>query len=160
MDISECIMRNLKNHRGYIRMNIKKFRGTRTCGGGTHKNRRGAGNRGGRGKCGACKHHAVRAFLRGYAYGKHGFTRPQKVISGTNTVNIGELDGRVPELLRTGVAEQKDGVVHIDAGRLGINKILGTGKVNQSMTVTAPAFSATAIAKIESAGGTAVIPSE
>ena len=141
-------------------MNIKKFRGTRTCGGGTHKNRRGAGNRGGRGKCGACKHHAVRAFLRGYAYGKHGFTRPQKVISGTNTVNIGELDGRVPELLRTGVAEQKDGVVHIDAGRLGINKILGTGKVNQSMTVTAPAFSATAIAKIESAGGTAVIPSE
>ncbi|MDY6959120.1 MAG: 50S ribosomal protein L15, partial [Halobacteriota archaeon] len=25
---------------------VKKFRGTRTCGGGTHKNRRGAGNRG------------------------------------------------------------------------------------------------------------------
>jgi large subunit ribosomal protein L15 len=141
-------------------MNTKKFRGTRTCGGGTHKNRRGAGNRGGRGKCGACKHHAVRAFLRGYTYGKHGFKRPQKVISGTNTVNIGELDGRVPELLRTGVAEQKDGVVHIDAGRLGINKVLGTGKVNQSMMVTAPAFSATAITKIESAGGTAVIPSE
>ncbi|HIE30803.1 MAG TPA: 50S ribosomal protein L15 [Methanosarcinales archaeon] len=141
-------------------MNIKKFRGSRTCGGGTHKNRRGAGNRGGRGKCGACKHHAVRAFLRGYTYGKHGFTRPQKVISGTNTVNIGEIDGRVPELLRTGVAEQKDGVVHIDAVRLGINKILGTGKVNQSMMITAPAFSATAIAKIESAGGTAVIPSE
>jgi len=141
-------------------MNAKKFRGSRTCGGGTHKNRRGAGNRGGRGKCGACKHHAVRAFLRGYAYGKHGFTRPQKVISGTNAVNIGELDGMVPELLRTGAAEQKDSVVHIDASRLGINKILGTGRVNQSMTITAPAFSATAITKIENAGGTAVIPSE
>ena len=141
-------------------MNAKKFRGSRTCGGGTHKNRRGAGNRGGRGKSGACKHHAVRAFLRGYAYGKHGFTRPQKVISGTNTVNIGELDGMIPELLRTGAAEQKDSVVHIDAGRLGINKILGTGRVNQSLTITAPAFSATAITKIENAGGTAVIPSE
>jgi ribosomal protein L15 len=47
-----------------------------------------------------------------------------------------------------------------NTGRLGINKILGTGRVNQSMTITAPAFSATAITKIENAGGTAVIPSE
>jgi len=29
-----------------------KYRGSRTCGGGTHKNRRGAGNRGGKGRAG------------------------------------------------------------------------------------------------------------
>lgn len=135
-------------------MNIKKFRGSRTCGGGTHKNRRGAGNRGGRGKCGACKHHAVRALLRGYTYGKHGFKRPQKVIFGTETINIGELDAMVPELLRTGIAEEKDDVVHIDADRLGVGKVLGAGRVNRVLNVSAPAFSATAISKIENAGGT------
>ena len=50
-------------------MDIKKFRGSRTCGGGTHKNRRGAGNRGGRGKAGGRKHHFVRATMRGNSNG-------------------------------------------------------------------------------------------
>lgn len=137
-------------------MDIKKFRGSRTCGGGTHKNRRGAGNRGGRGKCGAGKHHATRALMLGYTYGKHGFTRPQKAIVSTKTINIGELDAKVPELLRTGFAEQKDDAVHIDADRLGIDKVLGAGRVNRALVVSAQAFSANAISKIESTGGTAV----
>ncbi|MDD1668181.1 MAG: 50S ribosomal protein L15, partial [Methanomicrobiales archaeon] len=34
-----------------------KYRGSRTCGGGTHKNRRNGGSRGGRGFAGGCKHH-------------------------------------------------------------------------------------------------------
>src|SRR5665811_1812802 len=73
-------------------MDIKKFRGSRTCGGGTHKNRRGAGNRGGRGKAGGCKHHFVRAMMRGYSYGKHGFKRPASVSRDATIVNVGELD--------------------------------------------------------------------
>ena len=137
-------------------MNTKKFRGSRTCGGGTHKNRRGAGNRGGRGKCGACKHHATRALLRGYVYGKHGFTRPQKIIVSTKTINVCELDSRVPELLRAGFAEEKDGAVHIDVNILGIDKVLGTGRVNRALAVSAPAFSANAVTKIENAGGTVI----
>ncbi|MGZ4936126.1 MAG: 50S ribosomal protein L15, partial [Halobacteriota archaeon] len=47
----------------------KKFRGSRTCGGGTHKNRRGAGNRGGRGHAGGCKHHFVKELKLGRGYG-------------------------------------------------------------------------------------------
>ncbi len=137
-------------------MNIKKFRGSRTCGGGTHKNRRGAGNRGGRGKCGAGKHHATRALLRGYTYGKHGFTRPQKTIVDTKAINISELDSRISELMRTGFAEEKDGVVHIDASGLGVHKVLGAGRVNRAMVVSAQAFSATAVEKIENAGGTVI----
>ena len=137
-------------------MNTKKFRGSRTCGGGTHKNRRGAGNRGGRGKCGAGKHHATRALLRGYTYGKHGFTRPQKIITSTKTINVCELDSRVTELLRAGFAEEKGDMVHIYVNRLGIDKVLGTGRVNRALTVSAPAFSENAVTKIENAGGTVI----
>ncbi len=137
-------------------MNIKKFRGSRTCGGGTHKNRRGAGNRGGRGKCGAGKHHATRALLRGYTYGKHGFTRPQKVVFDTSIVNVHELNSMAPKLLREGTAQEKDGAIHIDVGGFGIDKVLGTGSVSRRLVISAPAFSASAITKIENAGGTAI----
>lgn len=137
-------------------MNTKKFRGSRTCGGGTHKNRRGAGNRGGRGKCGAGKHHATRALLRGYTYGKHGFTRPQKVVSDTSIVNVHELNSMAPKLLREGVVQEKDGAIHIDVCEFGIDKVLGTGSVSRKLVISAPAFSASAITKIENAGGTAV----
>ena len=46
-----------------------KFRGTRTCGGGTHKNRRGAGNRGGRGQAGWRDHNFTRFYLLGKTEG-------------------------------------------------------------------------------------------
>jgi len=94
--------------------------------------------------------------MLGYTYGKHGFTRPQKVIVSTRTINVSELDSKVPELLRAGFAEEKDDAIHIDASRLGIDKVLGTGRVNMPLIISAPAFSATAIAKIEGAGGTAI----
>jgi large subunit ribosomal protein L15 len=60
---------------------IKKIRGSRTCGGGSHKKRRGAGHRGGRGNAGVHKHKYIR-FLKlakegKYEFGKHGFTRPK-----------------------------------------------------------------------------------
>jgi large subunit ribosomal protein L15 len=89
-------------------------------------------------------------------YGKHGFTRPQKIIVSTNTINVCELDSRVPELLRAGFAEEKDGAVHIDVNILGIDKVLGTGRVNRALAVSAPAFSANAVTKIENAGGTVI----
>ena len=100
-------------------MDTKKFRGSRTCGGGTHKNRRGAGNRGGRGKAGGCKHHFVRAMMRGYSYGKHGFKRPAAVSRDVSIVNVGELDELAPYLVEEGLAEIKDGAYHINLENLG-----------------------------------------
>ncbi len=62
---------------------VKKFRGSRTCGGGSHKKRRGAGNRGGRGNAGVHKHKYIKfvklAKVGLYEFGKHGFTRPKCV---------------------------------------------------------------------------------
>ncbi len=59
---------------------VKKIRGSRTCGGGSHKKRRGAGNRGGRGNAGVHKHKYIKFVKLAkeglYEFGKHGFTRP------------------------------------------------------------------------------------
>ncbi|HPR66039.1 MAG TPA: uL15m family ribosomal protein [Methanothrix sp.] len=119
---------------------LKKFRGSRTCGGGTHKNRRGAGSRGGHGNAGGCKHHFQREMMRGRAMGKHGFYKHNA--KEVDVVNVGELDSMAGE----------DG--RIDLGRM---KVLGRGKLARPVTVTANAFSATAREKIEEAGGEVVV---
>lgn len=138
-------------------MDTKKFRGSRTCGGGTHKNRRGAGNRGGRGKAGGCKHHFVRAMLRGYSYGKHGFKRPDEVSRDISIVNVGELDELAPYLVEEGLAEIKDdGAYHINLENLGIEKVLGSGRVTRTLVVTSEKFSESAREKIEIAGGNCI----
>ncbi len=137
-------------------MNTKKFRGSRTCGGGTTKNRRGAGNRGGRGKAGGCKHHFVRALQLGYSYGKHGFKRPAEVVRDVSIVNVGELDELAPYLVEEGLAEIKDGTYHINLENLGIEKVLGSGRVTKSLAITSEEFSATAREKIEGAGGSCI----
>lgn len=131
----------------------KKFRGSRTCGGGTHKNRRGAGNRGGRGNAGKCKHHAVRAFLNNDSYGKHGFSRPQTVIHTVTTANIGEIDELSEAWVTTGLATRQDDEIHINLDELGINKVLGSGSVTKKLVLTSSAFSKSAVAKLEAAGG-------
>lgn len=134
----------------------KKYRGSRTCGKGTHKNRRGGGSRGGRGNAGICKHHFVRALQLGMTFGKHGFKRPVEVIRKPLTVNVGELDESVDRLISDGFAEKKGNEFHINLGSLGYSKVLGNGQVTKPLVVTASEFSVSAKAKIEGAGGKAV----
>ena len=141
--------------------NTKKFRGSRTCGGGTSKNRRGAGNRGGRGKSGENKHHATLAQKMGYHRGhQKGFTRPLKTLKDASIVNVGELDELADQLVEDGFAELNDEVYHIDLNGLDIEKVLGTGRVSKKLAVTACEFSATARSKIEDAGGSCTEPEE
>lgn len=119
---------------------LKKFRGSRTFGGGTHKNRRGAGSRGGRGKAGNGKHHFVRAMMRGQQMGKYGFHRP--TTKRIDAINVSELDSMASE----------DG--RIDLGKM---KVLGGGRLTRSLSVSAASFSAVAREKIEEAGGEVVV---
>lgn len=139
-----------------VKKRVKRFRGSRTHGGGTHKNRRGAGNRGGRGRAGACKHHFVRALQGGYTYGKSGFKRPEEVIFEPTTINVGQLDVMASALLQEDIAEEVDGAIKFDASRIGVNKILGSGKVTKKLVITATEFSESARRKIEEAGGQAI----
>jgi large subunit ribosomal protein L15 len=137
--------------------NTKKFRGSRTCGGGTTKNRRGAGNRGGRGKSGENKHHANLARMFGYQRGhQKGFKRPLKVISDAAVVNVGEVDELADQLVADGFAQIDDGAYQINLADLYIDKVLGSGKVTKNLVITASEFSGAARDKIEAAGGTCI----
>jgi large subunit ribosomal protein L15 len=138
----------------------KKFRGKRSFGGGTHKNRRGGGSRGGRGNAGTCKHHFVKSMQRGFSFGKHGFKRPLCSANDKVIVNIGELDEAIEQLVVDKVAEKKGDSFHINLAKLGIEKVLGSGKVSKSLFITASEFSSAAKQKIEEANGNAIVLSE
>jgi large subunit ribosomal protein L15 len=134
-----------------------KYRGSRTCGGGTHKNRRGAGNRGGRGRAGINAHHFVKWYkeMGGPVFGKDGFCNP----TGTEVtaIDVGALDQIVPSLLAQGIARQEGDAVVINIADMGIEKVLGSGKVTRKINISAEAFSGTAKAKIEKMGGKAQV---
>ena len=134
-----------------------KYRGSRTCGGGTHKNRRGAGNRGGRGRAGINAHHFVKWYLEmgGPVYGKDGFYNQTK--ETVTTMDVGIIDQIVPSLLAQGVARQEGDTILINTADIGIGKVLGSGKVSRKLNISAPAFSEQAKAKIEKMGGKALV---
>jgi large subunit ribosomal protein L15 len=134
----------------------KRQRGSRTHGGGTHKNRRGAGHRGGRGNAGSRKHE----MHHHGPWEKHGFKRPEAVQEEVATVDVRELDEDAPLLAAEGVAEEADGGYRIDARdvvedghEVDVVKVLGGGQVRTELDLVADAFSDAAREKIEAAGG-------
>jgi len=133
-----------------------KYRGSRTCGGGTHKNRRGAGNRGGRGRAGINAHHFVKWYkeLGGPVFGKNGFCNP--AANEVTTIDIGILDQIMPSLIAQGIAKKDGDAFTLNAADMGIEKVLGSGRVTKKINISAPAFSETAKAKIEKMGGKAL----
>ena len=133
-----------------------KFRGSRTCGGGIHKNRRGAGNRGGRGRAGHRDHRFSHFLVYGEVHnGKHGFVN--QTSAAQNALSVGRLDEMVDELIAAGMASREGDAVVILTDQIGIDKILGNGKVTRKMHVSARAFSGQAKQKIEAMGGQALV---
>jgi len=138
-----------------MKKRVKRIRGTRTCGGGSAKKRRGKGSRGGVGNAGAHSHHVVRSLKRGIIKGMHISHQHNRHDEGT--LNIGILEEMLEELIREGKAEEKAEGIYLDVTELGIQKILGKGKVTKKLMLTANAVTETAKGKIESAGGTVSI---
>ena len=138
----------------------RRQRGSRTHGGGSHKNRRGAGHRGGRGNAGRSKHE----FHNHGPLGKHGFKRPEDAQDDVETVSVQKIDEDVPLLVADGVAEETDFGYRVDARDVAddgweadVVKVLGDGSVRNELEVTADAFSASAVELIEEEGGDAVL---
>ncbi len=138
----------------------RRQRGSRTHGGGTHKNRRGAGHRGGRGRAGRDKHE----FHNYEPLGKSGFKRPQKTRRTVETINLRELDEDIAVLVADGVAEESGDGYTIDARDIvedgydaDVVKVLGAGRVYNELEVVADDFSESATEALEAAGGEAVL---
>jgi large subunit ribosomal protein L15 len=133
-------------------------RGSRTHGGGTHKNRRGAGHRGGRGAAGRDKHE----YHNYEPLGKYGFSRPQSVQKEVLTIDVQKLDEDAALYVADGTADETDGGYRLDARDIvedgheaDVVKVLGGGQVRNELTVVADAFSASAVEQLEENGGAA-----
>ncbi|KAB1187896.1 MULTISPECIES: uL15m family ribosomal protein [Haloferax] len=136
----------------------RRQRGSRTHSGGTHKNRRGAGHRGGRGRAGRDKHE----FHNYEPLGKHGFKRPDTLQDTVAEVKVQKLDEDAALLAADGLAEKDGDAYTIDARDVAedgwdadVVKVLGGGQVRNELNVVADAFTAGAVELIEEAGGSA-----
>ena len=134
----------------------KKFRGSRTHGRGK-KAGRGAGLRGGRGNAGLHKHKwiSVVKYCPDY-FGHHGFKRPQSVVSDKITINLSEVEQSLPALSKDGFAVQKDGKWTVDLTKLGVDKLLGSGRISTPVSIRVAEASASALEKLKAAGGSVV----
>ncbi|MBN1761576.1 MAG: 50S ribosomal protein L15 [Methanomicrobia archaeon] len=143
-----------------MKKRIKRIRGTRTCGGGSAKKRRGKGSKGGSGHAGAYSHHVVWSLKRGIIKG-HNASKPYQYDSSDDTtINVGELEEMMGELLKAGKAEEKDDGIYLDVQELGVQKILGKGNVTRKLILKAEKISKTAQEKIERVGGSVDLEAE
>ncbi|ELZ21852.1 MULTISPECIES: uL15m family ribosomal protein [Natrinema] len=138
----------------------RRQRGSRTHSGGSHKNRRGAGHRGGRGRAGRSKHE----FHNYEPKGKHGFQRPQDIREEVLEIDVQKLDEDAILYVADDLAEETGDGYELDARDIvedgheaDVVKVLGSGQVRNQLTVTADAFSDAAEEKLEAAGGEAVL---
>ena len=85
---------------------------------------------------------------------KFGFKNPTRV--EYKAVNVADIEALAAAtgINEIGIAEIKAAGL---AGKRDLVKVLGNGEISAAVTVTADAFSKSAIAKIEAAGGKAVV---
>ena len=133
----------------------RKYLGTRYARRGYNDRNRGAGNRGGRGKCGwKFKKHKFLKILKEHPElfeDKKGFTPPtQREI---RTINLEEIMTKFDAWLEQGIIKQEGDYYVLDLRQLGYNKLLGKGCVDKKMKIIVDLASESAIEKVKEAGG-------
>ena len=130
-----------------------KLLGNRTHGRGK-KAGRGKGKRGGRGNAGLHKHKYITylKFMPGH-FGRHGFKRPQKMVSQPIVLNIQDIEEHFESLRDQGHVTDQDGTLQVDLKGMGVNKLLGNGKPSHAYQILVDSASESARQKIEEAGG-------
>ncbi|MEM4295507.1 MAG: uL15m family ribosomal protein [Candidatus Anstonellales archaeon] len=127
------------------------LRGFRRHGHGNIKNRRGSGNKGGKGNAGLHKHKWT--YTVKYAkdhFGSKGFVRQNK--KHIKTINLWEIEN----MAKKGLLEMKDKAYIFEFD----GKVLGTGNLSNAYIIKALAFSEKAKQRIEEAGGKALTKNE
>lgn len=127
----------------------RKFLGTRHWGGGNIKNRRGKGNKGGKGYAGSHKHKWT--YMVKYEpehFGRRGFAS----LRGPAGMIINLSD--ITQMLKDGKLGKSGDRFEVD---LGERKVLGGGALEFPVSIKARAFSKSAEEKIKGAGGEAII---
>lgn len=122
-----------------------KYLGRGSHGCGNVKNRRGSGNRGGRGNAGRCKHKAswVATYQKDY-FGKHGFFN-QSAPARLQSIQLFEINRKAV----LGKLDKTSGKFVFEFN----GKILATGEVSVPLFVKAKSWTKRVEQKIKEAGG-------
>nr|AOZ56127.1 ribosomal protein L15 [uncultured korarchaeote] len=134
----------------------RKLRGSRTCGYGRERQHRKKGRRGGFGKAGGHKHKwsfYVKYDPEYFGRGARGFKRPAIVSKRPLTINIGDIEENLDELIAKGLVKNVDGKILLSRELLGNVKIIGRGRVTHAYHVKGLEISRIAREKIIQAGG-------
>jgi large subunit ribosomal protein L15 len=116
--------------------------------------RRGAGHRGGRGNAGVKKHRKSWFLSKDpTALIDKGPGRPNVPKAIPRSVNIGNIDARADELVKSGLAKKKAKKLHLDLSEVGYDKLLGGGIVKNAWVIKADRASSIAARKVADAGG-------
>ena len=132
----------------------KYYRGSRTCGWGRVAQHRRSGRKGGRGRVGYHKHKW--SWVVKYApdwYGRRGFVQPPNLVARWATINVGELDEKIEELVKLGKVQKVGDEYHVDLLELGFNKLTGEGRVTKKLVIRTVSATKRAVDKVERAGG-------
>jgi len=111
---------------------------------------------------GSKKHHYIKVMQEDPRYfGKWGFKRPQGVIDHPVAVNIGDIDEAADRLVAQNKATMTGKRYNINASQLGIDRILGSGKVTRKLNLTGvKSITPRAREKVTGIGGTIDLPEE
>ncbi len=131
-----------------------KFRGAHTHGYGSKKKHRGSGHQGGVGMAGTGKKADQKkpsVWKDTKYFGRHGFN--SKHALKVKEINLFYIENHLDLLLKEGTVKKEGDHYTLDLKDLGCNKLLGSGKITKKLFVKTLLASASAIEKVEKAGG-------
>ncbi len=143
----------------------RKLRGTRYNGRGYNDRNRGAGCRGGRGNAGSGKRadqkktRLINAKVHnGYKPRSYGFNSlKQRFHKDIKTINLVDLEKFFEYYVKNNVFEKSGDLVKADLRKLGIDKLLGSGRIEHKFEITVDYASEKAVKKVEEAGGKVIL---
>ncbi len=140
---------------------VRKLRGSHTHGWGCKKKHRGGGSKGGKGMAGTGKRKNTKwTWVIKYApnhLGKHGFHRPKAVQYTPQAINLSDIDENLQLFLDAGIAYEEDGRIIVDTTQLGVDKVLGSGKLTRPIAIKAYYVTPRAEEKIKAVGGEVIL---
>jgi len=91
-------------------------------------------------------------------FGAHGFYRHAQDTEPSTVINLDLLVEQLPAFEASGAAARAGQGWSVDLSKVGIDKLLGSGRVPIPLTVSVASASEKAIAKVAAAGGAVKTP--
>lgn len=132
-----------------------RFRGMRSHGYGSHKKHRGSGHQGGVGMAGTGKKADQKKpsiWKNKKYFGRWGFV--SKSNKNIKSLNLFYIEEHFEKLLKDGTIKKEGDAFALNLTDLGVNKLLGSGKVSRKYKIVCDYASKAAVEKISGAKGT------